>query len=518
MQADLRQKAIDYLIQAGNEALAKYAANQAVRHYTAALDLLSASDSAPLQRAHLHERLARAYFVLSDGDMCWEHYQHALDESQDVSRLERAHLHQHLTMLGTRWRPSFKQPPDLQVIRRYLDEGFALLKGQPEVMELALLLASEAFWYMQAYFNQWLDESAMERATASAERAASIAERLNHPVYLSEVLDALSNVYGNISDYRAFLEVQKRRLALVDRIKDRAEIYDIYFTASRAYAQLSDYPQALHWADAALKVAESMNSRRKLCGMLGNKVMIYFQWDRWADVLHWGERLATLCEQYDLLSQSWPAPNGIMALAIVYYRTGQDERGDYYARMAEQAASETDLRHEFISGQLRFAQQRLEEAREIFQRLSVHYTAIERPQIHWRLVELAALLGDNARYDELAPTALALMERSGSRKGWAGLIRTRGVIYSRRGMSKEASEDFQAALDCYRQIGTRWEEALTLEALATHLSQNQAADQSQEAANLLQAALTIFEDLHAAQDTQRVRGALERVGPKATQI
>ncbi|HEU5367734.1 MAG TPA: hypothetical protein VFU69_04700, partial [Ktedonobacterales bacterium] len=519
MQADLRQKAIGYLIQAGNEALAKYAANQAVRHYTAALDLLkNATGNDPSQHAHLHERLARAYFVLSDGDMCWEHYQHALDESQDVSRLERAHLYQHLTMLGTRWRPWFKQPPDLQLIRRYLDEGFDLLKDQPEVMELALLLASEAFWYMQAYFNQWLDESAMERATASAERAASIAVRLNHPVYLSEVLDALSNVYGNISDYRAFLEVQKRRLALVDRIKDRAEIYDIYFTASRAYAQLSDYPQALHWADAALKVAESINSRRKLCGMLGNKVMIYFQWDRWADVLHWGERLATLCEQYDLLSQSWPAPNGIMALAIVYYRSSQDERGDYYARMAEQAAPETDLRHEFISGQLRFAQQRLEEAREIFQRLSIHYTAIERPQIHWRLVELAALLGDDARYDELAPTALALMERSGNRKGWAGLIRTRGIMNSRRGMLKEATEDLQAALECYRQIGTRWEEALTLEALATHHSQNQAADQNQEAANLLQAALTIFEDLHAAQDALRVRNMLERTGSKATQV
>jgi class 3 adenylate cyclase len=517
IQADLRQKAVDYLIQAGNEALAKYAANQAVRHYTAALDLLNANGSDPSQRAHLHERLARAYFVLSDGDMCWEHYQHALDESHNVSRLERAHLYQHLTMLGTRWRPWFKQPPDLQLIRRYLDEGFALLKDQPEVMELALLLASEAFWYMQTYFNQWLDERAMERASASAERAASIAERLNHPVYLSEVLDALSNVYGNISDYRAFLEVQKRRLALVDRIKDRTEILDIYFTASRAYAQLSDYPQALHWADAALKVAESVNSRRKLCGMLGNKVMIYFQWDRWAEVLHWGEKLATLCEQYDLLSQSWPAPNGIMALAMVYYRTGQDERGDYYARMAEQAAPETDLRHEFISGQLRLAQQRLEEAREIFQRLSIHYTAIERPQIHWRLVELAALLGDDARYDELAPTALALMERSGDRKGWAGLIRTRGTMNSRQGRSKEATKDFQTALECYRQIGTRWEEALTLEALATHLSQNQTADQNQETANLLRAALTIFEDLHAAQDALRMRNILERVGLKTTQ-
>ncbi len=514
-QVSLRQKAVDYLILAGNEAMSKYAANQAVRHYTAALDLLNGSESDALLRPHLHERLARAYFVLSDGDSCWEHYQQALDESQDAPALERAHLYQHLTMLSTRWRPWFKHPPDLQLIRTYLDEGLALLKDQPEVMELALLLASEAFWYQQAYFSQQLDESAIKRAIASAERAASIAERLNRPVYLSEVLDALSNVYGNVSDYRAFLEVQKRRLALVDRIKDRAEIFDIYFTASRAYRQLSDYPQALYWADEALKVAESMNSRRKLCGMLGNKVLIYFQWDRWAEVLHWGEKLATLCEQYDLLSQSWPAPDGIMALAIVYYLTGQDERGDYYAHLAEQAAPETDLRHELISGQLRLAQQRLEEAREIFQWLSTHYSVIERPQIQGRLVELAALLGDEARYDELAPTALALMEHSGSRKGWAGLIRTRGIMRSKRGAFKEATADFQTALDCYRQLGTRWEEALTLEALAVHLSQSQDADQRREASDLLHTALAIYEALHAAPAALRARNLVDRINSRA---
>jgi class 3 adenylate cyclase/tetratricopeptide (TPR) repeat protein len=514
-QADLRQKAIEYLTLAGNDAMGKYAANQAVRHYTAALDLLNGSESAHSQRARLHERLARAYFVLSDGDSCWEHYQQALDELRDAPALERAHIYQHLTMVGTRWHGWFKQPPDLQLIRQYLDAGLALLKDQPEVVELALLLASEAFWYMQAYSSQQLGESAIEYAIASAERAASIAERLHHPVHLSEVLDALSGVYGNVSDYRAFLEVQKRRLALVDRIKDRAEIFDIYFTASRAYFQLSDYPQALYWADEALKVAELMNSRRKLCGMLGNKVSIYFQWDQWAEVLRWGERLATLCEQYDLLSQSWPAPYGIMALAIVYYRTGQDERGDYYARMAEQAAPEGDLRHELISGQLRMAQQRLEEAREIFQRLATHYPAIERPQIQWRLAELAALLGDDPRYDELAPTALAMMERSGNRKGWAGLIRTRGIVGSRRGEIKKATEDFHIALNCYSQIGTRWEEALTLEALATHLSQTSADNQSQEASERLRAALAIYEDLHAAQAAQRVRNLLDRAGSRA---
>ncbi len=514
-QADLRQKAIGYLIQAGKEAMGKYAANQAVRQYTAALDLLNGSESDHSLRPSIHMQLAWAYFVLSEGDLCWEHYQQALNESQDASPLERAHIYQHLTMLGTRWRPWFKQPPDLQRIRQYLDEGFALLEGQPETVELALLLASEAFWYLQAYFGQQLDERAIDLAISSAERAASIAERLNHPAYLSEVLDALSNVYSNLSDYRAFLEVQKRRLALVDRIRDRAEVLDIYYTASRAYTQLSDYSQALYWADTALKVAESMNSRRKLCGMLGNKVTIYFQWDKWSEVLHWGERLATLCEQYDLLSQSWPAPLGIEALAIVYYRTGQDERGDYYAHMAEQAVPEGVFSREFISGHIRLAQHRLEEAREIFQRIATHYPTIERPQVQWQLAELAALLGDEAKYDELAPTALALMERSGSRKGWAGLIRTRGIVRSKRGDMVGAGEDLRAALACYRQLGTRWEEALTLEALAVHL--RLAHPDDQEAPALLDAALAIYEALHATQSALRVRHLSGRNGSVVTQ-
>ena len=514
-QADLRQEAREYLIQAGNEAIGKYAANQAVRHYTAALDLLNGRESERSLRPHLQERLARAYFVLSDGDASWEHYQQALNDLQDAPPQERAHLYQHLTMLSTRWRSWFKQPPDLQVIRAYLDEGLALLKDQPETIELALLLASEAFWYLTSYTSQRLDERALERAIVSAERAASIAERLNHPVYLSEVLDALSGVYGTASDYRAFLEVQKRRLALVDRIRDRGEVLDIYFTASRAYSQLSDYPQALYWADMALKVAESMNSRRKLCGMLGNKVIIYSQWDQWSEVLQWGEKLAALCEQYDLLSQSWPAPNAIAALAIVYYRTGKDERGDYYAHMAEEAAPEGDLRRELISGQLRSAQLRLEEAREIYQRIALQYPALERPQMQWRLVDLAALLDDEVRYAELAPTTLTLMERSGSRKGWAGLMRARGIMHAKR-QESAAIEDFQAALECYRQLGTRWEEALTLEAMATHLSHMQPDGNHQEATTLFDNALAIYDELHAVQDSMRVRTTLGRNASRAS--
>ncbi len=506
-QADLRQKAIEYLIQAGDAAISKYAANQAVRHYTAALDLLRGEGNQKL-RAHLHEKLARAYYVLSDGDSSWEHYQQALNELQDASPQERAHLYQHLTMLSTRWRSWFKQPPGLQIIRQYLDEGLELLKNQPETPDLALLLASEAFWYLSAYFSQQLDETAIEQAITSAEQAAGIAEKLNHPMYLSEVLDALSNVYSNVSDYRAFLEVQKRRLALADRIRDRAEVYDIYYTASKAYYLLSEYPQALLWVDEALKAAELMNSRRKLCAMLGQKVLVYFQWDKWPEVLHWGEKLAAICEQYDLLSQSPPAPHGIAALAAIYYRTGQDERADYYADMAERSVSGAYLQHELISGQLRWEQGRLEEAREIFQRIAALYPAIEGPQVQARLTELAALLGDEARYDELAPAALTLMERSGSRKGWAGLIRTRGIIRSQRGRFAEASEDLYTALECYRSLGTRWEEALTLEALATHVMRAHGRTHRGEAFTLLNSALTIYQELHADPAAQRVRNLL----------
>ncbi|HEU5199445.1 MAG TPA: hypothetical protein VFU32_07400, partial [Ktedonobacterales bacterium] len=515
-QADLRQKAIDYLIEAGDDAIGKYAANQAVRHYTAALSLLNGSESDHTFRANLRAKLARAYFVLSDGDSSWEHYQQALNESVELSALQRAHMYQRLAMLGTRWRSWFKQPPDLHIIRQYLDEGLALLKDEPETNDLALLLASEAFWYLSSYFSQHMDESAIQRAIASAEQAANIAEKLNHPMYLSEVLDALSSVYSNISDYRAFLEVQKRRLALADSIRDRTEVYDIYYTATRAYFLLSDYPQALHWADKALKVAESMNSRRKLCAMLGAKVMVSFQWDNWPEVLQWGEKLATLCEQYDLLNQSWPASYGIASLAAVYYRTGKDERGDYYANMAERAVLESDPRYESLIAQIRMEQGRLEEAREIYQHIASQYPTYEQPQTQARLAELAALLTDEVRYDELASTALSLIEHSGNKKDWAGLMRTRGIVHTRRGEFAAASEDLRAALACYRELGTQWEEALTIEALAVLLSAEDAPqDGAEEAIQLLESAASIYQALHSESALQRVRNMLHTTNAKA---
>ncbi len=514
-QADLRQKAIAYLIQAGDEAIGKYAANQAVRHYTAALDLLNGSESDHKLRAAVHKKLGRAHFVLSDGDAAWDHYQHALAESQDATPAERAHLYQHLAMLSTRWRGMFKQPPDFAHIRALLNEGLRLLQGQPESSDLALLLASEAFWNLQAYFNHQAEETALEDAIACAERAAGIAEKLNHPAYYSEVLDALSSVYSNVNDYRAFLEVQKRRLALVEGIRDKAEIYDVYYTASFGYYFLAEYAQALVWADEAMKVAEAMNSRRKLCAILAHKVSIYFGWDRWADVLYWGERLAALVEQYDLLHQSWPAPMGIRALAAVYYYTSQEERGNYYAQMLEQAIGriEHSVRSEILIAQLRMAQQHLEEARELLQRVVAQFPGIETIQVQAYLAELGVRLGDDTAYDAQPPSLLAQLERSGDRKSWAALLRARGIVRSRRGDASGASEDLRAVLAVYREIGTRWEEAQTLEALAAHLKQTDGPG-SDEAAALLQAAQEIYEDLHAEPALQRLRNAARMNGAK----
>jgi class 3 adenylate cyclase/tetratricopeptide (TPR) repeat protein len=513
-QADLRQKAITYLIQAGDEAIGKYAANQAVRHYTAALDLLNGIETDRKFRSSLHTKLGRAYFVLSDGDASWQQYQQALDESQKEPPVERAHLYQRLTMLSTRWRGMFKQPPDFALIRTYLDTALELLQDQPESIDLALLLAGDAFWNVQAYFHHHVDESAIERAIASAERAASIAETLNHPANYSEVLDALSSVYSNVGDFRAFLEVQKRRLSLVERIRDKAEILDVYYTASFAYYFLADYPQAIVWADEASKVAEAMNSRRKLCSVLAQKVNVYFAWDRWADVLLWGEKLAALCEQYDLLHQSWPAPLGIRAVALVYYRTGQEERGDHYAQMVEQAAGrmEQNIKSEVLLSLVRMAQERWEEARDLLQRVVTQFPGIESIQTQAYLAEVYARLGDEAGYDALPASLLAQLERAGDRKNWADLLRTRGLVRSRRGDAEGASDDLRRALALFQEMGTRWEEAQTSEALAAHLARLPDASASVEAANLLAAAQTLYETLHAEPALMKMRAAARANG------
>ncbi|HEY7127604.1 MAG TPA: adenylate/guanylate cyclase domain-containing protein [Ktedonobacterales bacterium] len=515
-QADLRQKAVLYLVQAGDEAMTKYAANQAVRHYTAALGLLNGGESDRKLHPELHKKLGRAYFVLSDGDAAWEHYQQALAASKDAEPKERAHLYQHLTMLSTRWRGMFKQPPDFALIRSLLNEGLELLKDQPESNDLALLLASEAFWYIQAYLHYQAEETALEQATISAERAASIAEKLNHPAYYSEVLDALSGVYANVSDYRAGLEVQKRRLALVERIRDKAEILDVYYTASNGYYFLAEYAQALVWADEAMKVAEAMNSRRKLCSILAHKVCIYFAWDRWSEVLLWGEKLAALCEQYDLLHQSWPAPSGIRALAMVYYFTGQEERGNHYAQVLEQTIGriEQNVHSEILIAHLRIAQQRLEEARELLQSVLAQFPGIESIQIQAYLAEVCVRLNDEATYDALPASLATQLERSGDRKSWALLLRTRGKVHSQRGKMSEASQDLRAALAIYREIGTRWEEALTMEALAAHLLCIQDGHTSDEVTSLLESVQKIYEELHAEPDLVRMRNAVRLNGAK----
>jgi hypothetical protein len=78
----------------------------------------------------------------------------------------------------------------------------------------------------------------------------------------------------------------------------------------------------------------------------------------------------------------------------------------------------------------------------------------------------------------------------------------------------EASQDLRAALAIYREIGTRWEEALTMEALAAHLLCIQDGHTSDEVTSLLESVQKIYEELHAEPDLVRMRNAVRLNGAK----
>ena len=201
---------------------------------------------------------------------------------------------------------------------------------------------------------------------------------------------------------------------------------------------------------------------------------------------------------------------------MVYYFTGQEERGNHFARIVEQVAQhvEQNVRREILIAHLRIAQERLEEARELLQRIVTQFPGIETIQVQARLAEVCARLGIDTGYDALPAALLSQLERSGDRKSWAILLRTRGIVRARRGDASGASEDLQGALTVFREIGSRWEEAQTLEALAAHLTDAHEASTSEEAATLLGSAQRLYEELHAEPALMRMRNAARLNGSK----
>ena len=525
---EVRRRAIRYITLAGDQAYHSYFTIRAIQAYSEALELLADSNADVLTLAQMHEKLGNAYSQRANLDEAWQEYRRALQLVTTEKMVDSGYLlrlYDSLAELGARWLGFFNVDPDMEETRTYIDAGLQLLGDHPTSGQHAEFYTYLTFWYVR---NQLEATDTQQRAKfaelalESGNKALHIAEELHDTRATWLTLDALAFVYRKQDKYREAHEAQHYRLKFVDRIQSREELHDLYLSLGWVHEALCDYAVAVSWFGQSWRIAQTMESPAMLLSSLIGRMTVWQRWNRWSDAQEAALSILQMVEQYQH-NEQWQC-SALETLAILAYRTGQQEEGDRYTRAYKRLferqglSSETPLRMPLIH----MAREDWSRALADYQVLLQRSEPFPSPKLLASLAELLVITGESAEAQQSAvERAIGAAEKSGSRRSLIIALRTRGRMHLEHENWEAGEEDLKQSLHLSEELDLPWERGKTLYCLgllyrrrADVLAQQASASHEERVADLGRAhfhfeqALGFFESLNAVLDANRTRLAM----------
>ncbi|MBV8694261.1 MAG: AAA family ATPase [Ktedonobacteraceae bacterium] len=530
-RAELRYRAINYLIMAGDQALYSYHTLRAIQAYGETFELLTDGQVDTPALVQIHEKLGDAYFQRNALDEAWQQYRRALHLAKEpnvlVNEEDLLRLYERLAELATRWQGGFDRPPNLDETRQYIDAGLQLLEHQPTSRERVNFLTYQAFWYIR-YLEVATNAQKVElieQALVSGQQALHLAEELNDASTISLALDALGFIYTESHRYEDAHRTQQRRQKLETRLTSREELHDLYISLGRAHEHIADYSNALMWFGRAWSNAQTIESPSMLLTSMAGRMRVWCQWDRWDDTIQVALDMLKFIEKYqqDEKHQFWVCET----LATIAYHRGQQEQGDQYAHQCKRFLDQQLERTSTIpEATLTTSMHAIHLARGDWALVAMDYKEklrlsepLPSPEVLCTLAEALVTIGESTETQEsTCQQAVELAQQSGARKSLIIALRTRGRMHMEQQHWPQAETDLRQALKYCEALDLPWERGLTLyhlglfyrrraSILNEHNPHLRNTDMSRACYHLEQA-LGFFESLHAVPDSELARFAL----------
>lgn len=475
---ELRQKVINYLTLAGDQAFHSYYTIRALQAYNEAYEQLANSEAQPDELVRMHIKIGDACSQRGSEDEAWQEYRKALriinEKHIELSSADMLGLYQRLAELPTRWLGNFDSPPDFAEVRTYIDAGLKFLENKPISSERVSFLTYLAFWYTRLVEQEEATTAEkkttlMEQALASGQEALRQAEELNNPSVLSMTLDAVAYINGQFHKYNEAHQVTHRRQQLEPQLTDREELYDLYYSLGLTHERVCDYPMALMWFGRAWSNAQTMESPRQLLSNMVGRMRVWRQWNRWKEAREVAFEILKLIEQYqvDEKRQFW----ALETLSTIAYRMGNREEGDQYAKQCKRLVDQQLERTPEDSCSLVEARMHaIHLSREDWTLATKDYTEKLRcsepfpsPEVVATLAELLVTTGASQEQQlQVCERAVKLGEDSGARKSLAVALRARGRMHTEQQNWSQAEDDLRQALQRCEVLDIPWERGNTL--------------------------------------------------------
>jgi predicted ATPase len=213
-----RDKALPYLLRAGEQAASVYALEVAIKHYEDALSLMEEFNlDPPAQRWNIHESLGWWYDTLADIPRAVNHFEQALaipaSEDWRPAPRDRARLHRAAaTVLIT--------GGNLAQGETHLKAALSEVDEKEDASDYALVLytLSQYHWHRNEY----------QEAFDAAQKSMEIAERLNDQAALANAFEMLALACHSLGEWQSGLQFEQRRASLAGQELDVTSAFDVH--------------------------------------------------------------------------------------------------------------------------------------------------------------------------------------------------------------------------------------------------------------------------------------------------
>lgn len=500
-----KDKALDYFLKAGENAIKIYANTEAISYFQSALKLLEEREGEYREKAHVLESLGDLKRIVGEYDLCMKRWNEALllrkqlDEKEKVAGLHRK-------MATTLWRDIGNS----EKAQENFEKALQILEAEPENVELAALYAARAH---MSYFTE-----DVTKARSWAEKALELAKKLNAFEAMASSYVDLGLVFNATGEQKKATECMEKalKIALDNGYAD---------VAGRALNNLAvtlpagENERILDCFEKGLEVAKKIGLIEGTAWFESQLATTYFGMGN-------SEKALTLAEESDALNRKtgnlFNLSSSTLYLGAIYHALGELTKGEQYLKESLNISLKINNTQQIQNsyGFLGFCyhdRREYVQAKEYFEKMidALEKTGAKAYQIssyQWpamNYIELGEI--DKAR------TLLDDLHKFAHEKQNKQLIAdedaTRAMLLRAEKKWSESIELFEKSLQEYEALGARqWNvyflaKYILYEYARTYLERDQPGDR-EKADKLLNQALEIYQKLGAKKDIEKTEAKM----------
>jgi predicted ATPase len=423
LRSSLQERALRYLIMAGQKTAAAYIAAQSRTFFSQALETLPFVEHSLEQALAVHSGLGDALLTLGEYPVALAQFAAALETVDRIGPTEYAHW----AALQRKAAAALERQGSYDEALARLDTAEALLEAHPgaDQAEQARILNDHGWIYFR--------RGDLDRAEPLLERALSLAESAGQVDVVASVYNRLGGIFFQRGQTGPAEEFVRKSLALRERIGDLVAVARIYNNLGLLDWKLGQWSAALENFNRAYKLQSELGDVEALIELEGNLGLLQIVR---ADFASAEIHLQAALDRARQIGHSYQMGQAHLHLTLLAVTKGEWRR-----------ALETGV-----------------QANELFTNIGVKENLLG---LH-AILGLAWLnLGELERAEESARTAAAAYEELGGESSgrvddYARLVYLLGELAGARGQLEQAAGHYQCSAALFAQAGDRLQRGRSL--------------------------------------------------------